>query len=644
MSNPKSACRTWNNENGKDFLALYDNQTGFVGGIDNTGTGWGSLASALPSGIVQSGLLAEYRIQSSESVAALVDYSGNGNNATGTVGTAPTVLATTGGLNCTGNGAVSLPASLNSALSIMILCASTYSAVNPSAFNCPLHSNGGGSLGNDVGLCVGTVNGIESIVNNNNGIQIGGVFNGVGVISLVMNNRDTIYINDIAGTAYTATTNTAAGVVTVGNYQLGGTASGQGFEYGNTYFTGQIYYALFYNRLLSAAEVAQNVDVMKNALLNRGLPSVSFGSIATDITGILVLNGDSITQHINGYPIITAAPLTNIGLGTSSITAALVAQQASYRTTALYRPYAGQNAVTVWLGTNDIFFGATVAQTFQNFVACCQSARKDGYRVIAVTMLDRYVDPTSYSTQSQALNTLIRAQWATFADGLADVAANPLLGATSAAQNATYFPDGTHPSALSNYNIIVPVLQRAVNRIYGNNDFSSANTYTTTASAAASISAASTNGSTLVATITSTLYPPVGSMVTIAGVTPSGYNGTWLVLSSSSSQFTFYVGSALGVGSGFGTAAIPTMLDTDVYINLGGSATTPNFTLQSSVGLTGQKIYIKNTSATSTWTITPFASETIDGSSSITLAPGAKTVLESVLVSASAVGSNWITV
>lgn len=49
MSNPTSACRTWkNNENGKDFLALYDKQTGFVGGIDNTGTGWGSLTTVLP--------------------------------------------------------------------------------------------------------------------------------------------------------------------------------------------------------------------------------------------------------------------------------------------------------------------------------------------------------------------------------------------------------------------------------------------------------------------------------------------------------------------------------------------------------------------------------------------------------------------
>lgn len=51
MSNPTSACRTWkNNEDGKDFLALYgDKQTGFVGGIDNTGTGWGSLTTVLPT-------------------------------------------------------------------------------------------------------------------------------------------------------------------------------------------------------------------------------------------------------------------------------------------------------------------------------------------------------------------------------------------------------------------------------------------------------------------------------------------------------------------------------------------------------------------------------------------------------------------
>lgn len=47
----------------------------------------------------------------------------------------------------------------------------------------------------------------------------------------------------------------------------------------------------------------------------------------------------------------------------------------------------------------------------------------------------------------------------------------------------------------------------------------------------------------------------VGDVVTIAGVTPSGYNGLWAVSSiPSATTFTIYVGTALGAGSVFGTA------------------------------------------------------------------------------------------
>lgn len=71
--------------------------------------------------VVQSGLLAEYRMLPTETPAALVDYSGNGNNATGTVGVAPTIIAGSGGVQFVKTGAIQLPAALNSALTIQIL-------------------------------------------------------------------------------------------------------------------------------------------------------------------------------------------------------------------------------------------------------------------------------------------------------------------------------------------------------------------------------------------------------------------------------------------------------------------------------------------------------------------------------------------
>src|SRR5579864_880722 len=68
----------------------------------------------------------------------------------------------------------------------------------------------------------------------------------------------------------------------------------------------------------------------------------------------------------------------------------------------------------------------------------------------------------------------------------------------------------------------------------------------------AAITAASESGSTV--TIASTLSPPVGSIVSIAGVSPLGYNGSFAVVSSSASSFT-YTNTVSGLGDGKGGIA-----------------------------------------------------------------------------------------
>lgn len=46
----------------------------------------------------------------------------------------------------------------------------------------------------------------------------------------------------------------------------------------------------------------------------------------------------------------------------------------------------------------------------------------------------------------------------------------------------------------------------------------------------------------------------VGDVVTLAGITPAGYNGSWVITAVTANTFTIYVGTALGAGSAFGTA------------------------------------------------------------------------------------------
>jgi hypothetical protein len=68
----------------------------------------------------------------------------------------------------------------------------------------------------------------------------------------------------------------------------------------------------------------------------------------------------------------------------------------------------------------------------------------------------------------------------------------------------------------------------------------------------AAITAASESGSTVA--ITSTLNPSVGSIVSIAGVAPLGYNGSFAVLSAGPSSFT-YANTVSGLGAGTGGIA-----------------------------------------------------------------------------------------
>ena len=61
------------------------------------------------------------------------------------------------------------------------------------------------------------------------------------------------------------------------------------------------------------------------------------------------------------------------------------------------------------------------------------------------------------------------------------------------------------------------------------------------------------------ATITANNSFVAGETVVIAGMTPSGYNGTFTILSASSTQFTYAMATSLAGGTVFGTAtASPT--------------------------------------------------------------------------------------
>lgn len=623
----------------------------------------GSGASSSGSVPVTAGLIAQYALLDGTGTS-IADSSGNGNSGTLAAGSqAPSWLPT--GLSFAGASQqfVSLPKSLNSALSVMICAAYPITGAPGVDTRTPfLMSNNGGS-GTTGGVYFGPENITgstgpqEGPANNTVAMRIGShqggnfgtgtrqFINGPVTITWVLAEPfDLIYVNGNQPTAYLYRINPSAGEVLTGNYQLGGSATG---DVAARFFSGQIYYALFYSTLLTAEQILQNTAFLNQQLVNRGVTPSPFSSINSLATDTVMLDGDSIPAGVNGTAPSTLLTLndTNFVIGNNALggsTSMIEVTDAPTTIDPALNPSGAKNVSLVWCGTND--GPSNPQQTISNLATYCRARRAVGWKTLICTMISR---ASGLDPWKNTLNGLIRPNWNQWADGLIDIAANPNLGADGAYTNTRYFNiDQTHPTSESDYNIIAFMMQQAINRLYGNRDFSSANIYATGAAAATTISAASQTGNIM--TFTTVLNPPVGSMAIVAGMTPSTYNssnsgsGAWLVLTTSATQFTAYnITTGIGIGTGFGTAAIPLQQDADVCIILGGSSSAQNFTLQSAIGYTGQSIQLKNTNSNA-WTVTPFGSETINGASSISVAAGATLVLESVLISPSAAGANWI--
>lgn len=109
--------------------------------------------------------------------------------------------------------------------------------------------------------------------------------------------------------------------------------------------------------------------------------------------------------------------------------------------------------VVVFWGANDIATYTDATLIYNNIKAVHAAYRAQGCKTIVVTVMNRIDNGKQVDTQRQALNALIRANWQTFADDIADLAAQPLLDDTAAPQNALYFAvndvdglSGVHPT------------------------------------------------------------------------------------------------------------------------------------------------------------------------------------------------------
>lgn len=100
----------------------------------------------------------------------------------------------------------------------------------------------------------------------------------------------------------------------------------------------------------------------------------------------------------------------------------------------------------LWEGTNDLCSDTSRVNAYNRIVQLCQLAKQAGFKVIIATILPRSYPgtPVSYESARKYVNNQIRLNYQNFADDIADVGGDPLMGDSADVNNTTYYLDKLH--------------------------------------------------------------------------------------------------------------------------------------------------------------------------------------------------------
>ena len=187
-----------------------------------------------------------------------------------------------------------------------------------------------------------------------------------------------------------------------------------------------------------------------------------------------VADGDSITQGLGslygqGYPwymerlLPKSLVVYNAGWAAKTLAGAdgLVERYGSF-TSQLHNPHARMNIISLVAGTNDIQNRTPGQEVYRLIEQYAAAAHRTGFKVIVGTILPRATFDARMEYERIQANMLLRSNWRNFANGLADFAADPTLGAVNAtSNNSVYTSDGVHPTNLG-YQFMASVLAAVV--------------------------------------------------------------------------------------------------------------------------------------------------------------------------------------
>lgn len=276
---------------------------------------------------------------------------------------------------------------------------------------------------------------------------------GINIVTAVVNGASSIlYINGIPQPA--AATPGANALID------GFTYGGAGNQAGGFFAAMDLYGVAAYSGAAAADRVLieNYFDSKVNAHLDQPAPAKR-----------IIFDGDSLTVgfgNLNGgsYPVQLLTALGFDGYsprnyGVSGQTLAQMEADAATEVDTQFDAARSKNILIAWGGTNDIIFGADATTTYNRMVTYCTNRRAAGWKVLVCDIIARGNFNAGQNTIKNTVNANLAANWATFADGFAQLSARSEL---SNAANTTYYSADTIHLTDAGYSVVATVLQPLV--------------------------------------------------------------------------------------------------------------------------------------------------------------------------------------
>ena len=185
-------------------------------------------------------------------------------------------------------------------------------------------------------------------------------------------------------------------------------------------------------------------------------------------------DGDSLTQgistqYLQAYPwymerrLPRSLVLYNAGWAAKTLggVGGLLSRYDEF-TAKLFNPSARRNVISLFAGTNDLQNGVDDHELVRLIEQYAAAARKTGFKVVVSTILPRATFNAKMEGFRIAANATIRGHWKEFADGFADLAADPAFNDPKVLTNLNvYAEDGVHLTDMG-YQLVALAMAAAV--------------------------------------------------------------------------------------------------------------------------------------------------------------------------------------